>query len=510
MTLARMPEASTAAPRAVAIVYVAHLWRLQLELARRLREEQGCAVHFYCQRPAELDHVRLRAAAGVLESLSLIPEVLPDAYPSDLDEATVFAAARALEDELGLTVNRITMMNRHHGRGFALGGFRHPRSRHSEEVSYVQTVETYRRILAFWSDEVKTKRIDLLLNGAGGAIQVGEALGVACRSLVEARYKDNWLWVEGGFDECRDIEEAFADPATAEGEGEEINAPTRAHLEIRTGLLRNASTRTLLEKVASQTKKRLIWKLRGHHKAREYYYREEVAYQYRMWRDLRALLHGGLRTVKSLEGEPFVFFPLHVEPEKSVQILSPEFFFQLSAIAALARELPAGVKLIVKEHVTAVGRRPDNFYDQLREFRNVELMDPSEHGVEAVRASVTVATITSSAGMEAAIMGKPVITFGQHNWYNFLPHVRVIERPDDLGRAARELLSPTFDSQRARRDGARFLRALKAASFDLAGYSWRKPEQTEDWMVERAHERLLRSLRSGEGADVLRSSAGPA
>ena len=86
-----------------------------------------------------------------------------------------------------------------------------------------------------------------------------------------------------------------------------------------------------------------------------------------------------------------------------------------------------------------------------------------------VKNARAVSTISGTAGMEAAVLGIPVVTFGRHNIYNFLPHVHPVEREEDLRPALLAALDDHMDRDRTARDGARFLAALKAASFDLRG-----------------------------------------
>ena len=55
-----------------------------------------------------------------------------------------------------------------------------------------------------------------------------------------------------------------------------------------------------------------------------------------------------------------------------------------------------------------------------------------ELGPDVIAASDAVVTITGTAGLEGVVMGKPVITFGQHNSYNFLEHVSVVTEESQL------------------------------------------------------------------------------
>ena len=47
----------------------------------------------------------------------------------------------------------------------------------------------------------------------------------------------------------------------------------------------------------------------------------------------------------------YIYFPLTTEPEVAMHSLAEDFFFQLSAINMLSRDLPANFKVVVKEHL---------------------------------------------------------------------------------------------------------------------------------------------------------------
>ena len=64
----------------------------------------------------------------------------------------------------------------------------------------------------------------------------------------------------------------------------------------------------------------------------------------------------------------------------------------------IARDLPADVKLVVKEHIPALGRRPRDFYHQILELKNVYIADPSDNGIEYIKLSKGVSLITGTAG----------------------------------------------------------------------------------------------------------------
>ena len=91
-------------------------------------------------------------------------------------------------------------------------------------------------------------------------------------------------------------------------------------------------------------------------------------------------------------------------------------------------------------------------------------------------------------------MGKPVLSFGRHNLYNILPHVRVIGKEEDLYPALLWALSDDFDELKAKADGQRYLQALRTHSFDMADFGFHNPLGYGQKSVEQAGEQLLKSL----------------
>ena len=67
----------------------------------------------------------------------------------------------------------------------------------------------------------------------------------------------------------------------------------------------------------------------------------------------------------------YVYFPLITEPEVALHGIARDFFFQLSALNLLSKELPSDYCIIVKEHLLAMGRRPRDFYKQILAHKNV-------------------------------------------------------------------------------------------------------------------------------------------
>jgi hypothetical protein len=139
-------------------------------------------------------------------------------------------------------------------------------------------------------------------------------------------------------------------------------------------------------------------------------------------------------------GERYAYYPMHLQPEATTAVLSPFWVDQLALIENLARSLPVGMRLYVKEHMPMLGYRPHRDYERLRAIPNVRLMHPGVSPHELIRKADIVLTITGTAGIEALLLGTRVITFGEV-FYNVVPRIRKVRAIADLPKVIRETLA---------------------------------------------------------------------
>lgn len=109
---------------------------------------------------------------------------------------------------------------------------------------------------------------------------------------------------------------------------------------------------------------------------------------------------------------PFVYLPLHMEPEATTLVYSPTFNDQSFAIDVIAKSLPSGVSLLVKENPKMWGKRPLHFYE--RANRNAGLIWAEEDAATQaiVQRCDAVLTLTSTSALEAVLLDTPVACFG--------------------------------------------------------------------------------------------------
>ncbi len=137
----------------------------------------------------------------------------------------------------------------------------------------------------------------------------------------------------------------------------------------------------------------------------------------------------------------YAFFPLHPEPEVTLGVYSKAYLNQIETTRLFSHNLPVGMKLVVKEHPWAIGKRPLSYYRKLLEIPNVMLAHPTMRSRELISNARLVTIIAGSIGLEALILKKPVVVLGRTP-YNFLPNsmIRYSDSPDRLGNDIRHLL----------------------------------------------------------------------
>jgi hypothetical protein len=127
----------------------------------------------------------------------------------------------------------------------------------------------------------------------------------------------------------------------------------------------------------------------------------------------RRIARSGIFNVKPDSQErPFVFFPLHVNPEASTMVQSPMHTNQFAIIETLAKSIPLSMDIIVKEHIPMLGRRPMRFYRELQKIPGVKFASPFEDSFEFIKKAGLVCSITSTVAWEAILLGRPTLIIG--------------------------------------------------------------------------------------------------
>jgi Capsule polysaccharide biosynthesis protein len=155
---------------------------------------------------------------------------------------------------------------------------------------------------------------------------------------------------------------------------------------------------------------------------------------------------------------PYVYFPLHVADDYKLEYLIPHLADQTAIASQVARALPDGYDLVLKEHPLSIGRNALGPLRRLRQQANVRIVAPRTSSHALIRGSSGLVVISSTVGLEALLHRKPVLTLGRP-YYAGLGVTRDIDDVADLRWAVPAMLADRPDPERI----DRFLHAAMRA-----------------------------------------------
>jgi hypothetical protein len=138
--------------------------------------------------------------------------------------------------------------------------------------------------------------------------------------------------------------------------------------------------------------------------------------------------------------KPFVYFPLHFQPEATTVPMGGVFADLILAARLLNATLPKGVLIYVKEHPYRSSwlSRNIQYYQDLLELEKVRLVPVSVDTFALREHCLAVATVTGSPGFEALFRGKPVLLFGSR-FYQYAKGVFPVKSLQDCKEAIRAI-----------------------------------------------------------------------
>jgi len=168
-----------------------------------------------------------------------------------------------------------------------------------------------------------------------------------------------------------------------------------------------------------------------------------------------------------IKNRKYFIYPLHFHPEAATLIQGRWLNDQKAIIEMFSKVLPADIILIVKEHKVSIGRRQLAFYTEISKLHNVHFISENQDVYSLIENSLGIVTISSSMGLEAIMLNKPVITFGDIH-YNILS--QVIKARDFSKMKSYVDLALDFQCY-ARDEYWSFLKTITENCYEMPGYS---------------------------------------
>ena len=162
--------------------------------------------------------------------------------------------------------------------------------------------------------------------------------------------------------------------------------------------------------------------------------------------------------------ENFVYFPLGVDEERNLLIGAPFYTNQIEIIRSIAKSLPIGYKLYVKENPAQKIRfwRSISEYKEIINIPNVRLLHPDLPPENIFEKCSLVITVNGSSGLDAAFFGKPSIVFSDLG-YAILPSVSKLNSIQELPKLILTSLEKNVESTSLEK----YLKVLYENSFDF-------------------------------------------
>ena len=109
-----------------------------------------------------------------------------------------------------------------------------------------------------------------------------------------------------------------------------------------------------------------------------------------------------------------IFYPLHQEPEATLNYMSTFYSNQVATIENILKCLTVNQVLVVKEHPVDKGSLlQKKFWDIKKQYSGLYYIAAEVHGREIMKVAERIVTLTSTVGWEGVIVGKKVYVLGE-------------------------------------------------------------------------------------------------
>ncbi len=141
----------------------------------------------------------------------------------------------------------------------------------------------------------------------------------------------------------------------------------------------------------------------------------------------------------SADPRPYIVYFIHVQPERTIDVMAPRNSNQLEVIRQLRMALPSSVKLVVKEHPSAYGTQPPEFYRGLENTPDVSLIEARHNTFRILQEAVCAVTLTGTVGMDAALLDTPAVVLSDV-FFCDMPNVHKLSHPGEIRQVLPQIL----------------------------------------------------------------------
>lgn len=177
----------------------------------------------------------------------------------------------------------------------------------------------------------------------------------------------------------------------------------------------------------------------------------------------------------------YVYFPLHLQPEMTTDVLGEKYTDQLLAIEKLHEILPDDWYIYVKENPKQKSyMRGRYFFERLSLIPNVVFVDRTVDTYKLMESAQFVSTITGTAAWEAITGGKNALIFGRV-WFDHFPGIFRFEEIESI----QEILQYRISQDDIQKETNKLRRKLIKGYYkqDTLTYGGIKPQENNDFAL---------------------------
>lgn len=174
----------------------------------------------------------------------------------------------------------------------------------------------------------------------------------------------------------------------------------------------------------------------------------------------------------------YVYFPLHLQPEMTTDVLGEKYTDQLLAIEKLHKILPDDWYIYVKENPKQKSyMRGRYFFERISLIPNVVFVDRTVDTYKLMESAQFVSTITGTAAWEAITGGKNALIFGRV-WFDHFPGIFRFEEIESI----QEILQYRISHDDIQKETNKLRRKLIKGYYkqDTLTYGGIKPQENND------------------------------
>ena len=454
-------------------------------LARKLRDDHNIGMIIVCGSVHELPnptHYKWDSDA-FSEIIDLESHIRPRPA-SELPSAGDLAGRAAVaEQSLSVPILDLIRTDRHVGRGFIVGA-QTMRSIYSESTSYpaatdivIRLTDVFRALLDKYAPIAVIAPFAPFY--AATLVAVAEQAQIPVTWPLFSRAGKQLYWTADRFNWPLGMAEAYEitlRKLQQTTDDDNDDGVSQAHLDAPHAMRilneRNRKAVTfnnLIKTLYQQTRRSIGDRTKRRDRIYgKYFMRDRLWFALERWAWRRRALKIAPVEPQIEQGLPFVFFPLHLEPEVALMSEASKADNQMAIIDWLCKTVPTGWYVVIKEHPNATLPRPPGFWSRMRDYPNLVVASPYEPSDPIIDRARAVAVINGTVGVQAAIKGIPVLSYHEHFPAHLMPHVRFTDSFTGTRQFMADVANDAFPPVRERLlAGRAFRSALEVSAFEL-------------------------------------------